>query len=121
VMIQAVNEPIPRIEWLGVAAVDANELLEESKQTARADAKSFLENFLAGGPQPATAVAKAAGAQGISERTLDRAKAALGVESRKNGQSGWEWLLPTEHVQAKDANEGPGEAGTVGTLEAHLQ
>jgi AAA domain len=122
VMIKGSNEPIPRIEWLGASSVDANDLLQESKQTARADAEAFLEGFLSGGSQDALKVYVAAAAQGISERTLDRAKAKLRVESRKKGtEGGWEWLLPTEQAQTNDANKGQGEIGTVGTLQSALQ
>lgn len=117
VPIEGSAEPIPRVEWLGEADVDANEALappQKKGASSRADAKAFLSAFLAGGPQDASAVYTAAAAQGISERTLDRAKAELGVESRKRSTEGWEWALPDG--QSKDVSKGEGGDGTVGTL-----
>jgi hypothetical protein len=91
VQIENSDEPIPHVEWLGEADVDANEALappQKKRASSRADAKAFLRAFLAGGPQDASAVYAAAAAEGISERTLDRAKAELGVESRRRGTEG---------------------------------
>jgi hypothetical protein len=44
---------------------------------------------------PATEIQEAANANGIAERTLDRAKRELGIKAEKKGQSGpWQWRLP---------------------------
>jgi putative DNA primase/helicase len=118
VQIEGSDEPIPRVEWLGEADIDANEALappQKKHAPSRADAKAFLSSFLGAGPQDASAVYTAANAQGISQRTLDRAKAELGIESRKKGSEGWEWVLPDG--QSKDANASKGESGTVGSLQ----
>jgi len=108
--------PTPSIVWLDETNLDADEALSTPKRRAsRGDAKSFLEAFLAKGPQEAPAVYAAAAERGISERTLDRAKRDLGVESRKKGADCWEWALPDDLT--KDAREAQGESGILGTLQ----
>jgi putative DNA primase/helicase len=117
VQIEGANELIPHVEWLGQSVMEADDLMAPPKQkrtSSRTDANVFLEDFLAGGPQDATAVQAAAHTEGISERTLDRAKRELGIESRKNGSEGWKWSLPAG--SAKDANDGCDEEGKSGTL-----
>lgn len=57
--------------------------------------RTFLRDMLSNGPKPAKAVSKEAEEAGISERTLDRAKGKLKVESRR-GANSWEWVLPAE-------------------------
>ena len=62
------------------------------------EAKAFLRQQLAAGPQPARAVLKAARAAGIATRTLHRAKDALGVRPERSGGYGahgrWTWYPP---------------------------
>src|SRR5262249_51209060 len=116
VKIENDDVPIPYIEWLDETDVDVDEIISApKKRTPRADAKGFLKDFLAEGPRNASAVLEAAVAAGISERTLDRAKAELGVESRKKGTEGWEWAL--RDGQSKNASEGQGEPGILGILQ----
>ena len=54
--------------------------------------------MLASGPVAAKDVVKTARANGISERTLKRAKSYLGVQSQRTGGLGtdgqWRWWLP---------------------------
>lgn len=59
----------------------------------RPAAEAFLLSRLAHGPVPAAVVLAEAKARGISERTLDRAKARLGIRSRRV-RGGWVWTLP---------------------------
>lgn len=57
-------------------------------------AKAFLRELLANGPMPASEAEEAAKANGIKERTLDRARQELGVKSGKDGDQGaWTWTL----------------------------
>ena len=62
------------------------------------EAKAFLRQQLAAGPQPARAILKAAKAAGIATRTLHRAKDALGVMPARSGGYGahgkWTWYPP---------------------------
>jgi hypothetical protein len=60
---------------------------------ARDEAKKFLAGLLAGGPVSSADVEEAATANGISRRTLFRAKADLGIAAKKSGD-GWTWQLP---------------------------
>jgi len=94
VRIEGKDELVPRVKWLGESDVDANDLLDAA--TLRADAKSaaveFLKEILEGGPKEATAVKNAAKERGISERTLNRAKAAINIGSFKDGNK-WMWSL----------------------------
>ena len=90
------TELVPRVKWLGESLSDANDILDVS--TVRADAKAvaieFLKEFLGGGQKEANAVREAAKRRGISERTLNRAKADLRVHSSKDGTGAtWTWSL----------------------------
>ncbi len=107
------------LNWLGVSDVTAEEMRqmptpyrEESGSTVDV-AATFLEDFLADGAQPTNATVRAAKQEGISERTLKRAKETLGVLSQRRNTAGsergagaWEWSLPLGK-----------NTGTLGTLE----
>jgi hypothetical protein len=59
------------------------------------EAKAFLCQYLASSPHLARDVLKAANAAGIATRTLNRAKAALGVQVQRDGwgkRGRWVWL-----------------------------
>lgn len=62
------------------------------------EAKAFLRQQLAAGPQAARVILKAARAAGIATRTLHRAKDALGVRPERSGGYGahgkWTWYPP---------------------------
>lgn len=63
--------------------------------TAVGEAVAWLEGELADGPRPGREVKDAARAAGIALRTLDRAKAKLGVITGPDGFGGsWVWRLP---------------------------
>lgn len=72
--------------------------------TAHDVAKRFLRMRLFEGPIDATKLLRAAKIKGIPERTLRRAKAAIGVKARKDGQVNeagqrtWRWHWP-HHYQ----------------------
>jgi putative DNA primase/helicase len=90
----------PHIVWqpehVDVTANEAMQAVNGNKSpAARDDAKTFLEDFLEGGPMLQTEVMEAAKASMISDKTLRRAKGDLGVKSRKNHPDGkWRWELP---------------------------
>lgn len=88
------------IEWLGDSHMNANQLLAHRDSTAGDDAGAlecameFLRTVLADGPSDARDVIKEARGAGIAERTLDRAKARLGVKAEKSALSKkWRWSL----------------------------
>lgn len=87
------------VEWLEPVEGSARELLgdgDEAEGGASRDAETFLKALLADGPMSAQDVIEAAEANGISERTLKRAKKALGVKSTKaraTSAGGWQWSL----------------------------
>jgi hypothetical protein len=77
----------------------AEDILLEGESSERrrkiAEAKAFILQALAGGPQLARQVLQAATDYGIAEGTLYYAKRALGVSSTRRGyQSPWVWMLP---------------------------
>jgi len=97
---------VARAVWGGTSAHNANALLAMSstdeEQTAVGEAKDFLRTVLTDGPVSSKRVASEAREAGISDATLRRAKAALRVESSKQGMGGgWTWSLP------EDAQETP--------------
>jgi putative DNA primase/helicase len=60
------------------------------------EAKEFLRDLLENGAAKATDGEEAAEANGISKRTLVRARKELGVESKKDAfDGGWTWRLPS--------------------------
>ena len=127
-----VVEPRPGIEttcvlWGEAIEGTARELLGQAElstadpdeRDALDDAKGFLKMMLADGPVPAKQIKREASDAGHAERTLKRAKQALGVEATKDGYQGkWVWTLPSKG--AKDAKEGKGgqdfRTGNDGTL-----
>jgi len=84
-------------EWLGASEHTAATLMAEpegDERTARDEAAEWLRDVLRDGPQPAAEVKRRARADGIADRTLDRAKARLGVRAAKAGMAGgWTWSL----------------------------
>jgi putative DNA primase/helicase len=91
----------PHILWhakhVDVTACEAMQAANGGKApAARDDAKKFLADMLASGPVSKLEIEDAAEGNGITERTLFRAKAELGVLAikavGKNG--GWMWQLP---------------------------
>jgi hypothetical protein len=77
-----------RIRVTGTSDASAHELLETTtgeERTERDEAVDHLRAELAEGPRPAKEVRKAIRDSGISDRTIDRAKAAVRVESHREG------------------------------------
>jgi len=97
---------VGRLEWepgpVNVSADDALDALGGGGgRTERDDAANWLRDLLAQGPRPARDVERDARDAGYSIATVRRAKAALGVVSRKPDFGGpWEWTMPAEDAQA---------------------
>jgi hypothetical protein len=66
------------------------------------EAMQFITEALAEGSRPAREVVDEARQAGISQRTLDRARANLGITASRVGGAGaeghWEWRLPSSQV-----------------------
>lgn len=94
---------VARVEWDGEPAnYTADELLAVSFQdpeekTAKESAADFLRALLANGPVPAKQVKKDAAENGLSWKTMCRAKKELEIVSEKKGyakDTEWTWRLP---------------------------
>jgi putative DNA primase/helicase len=87
-------------DYVDVSAMEAMQAAASNKSpSARDAAKKFLYDMLADGPILKSEIDEAAEANGISERTLRRAKDDLKVfakkdKSKKDGP--WTWQLPDE-------------------------
>src|SRR5262249_10072838 len=81
---------------LGEKAVDASPALDEAMDAIRA--------ILSVGPVAATTCEKQLKQAGIATRTWKRAKAALGVRSKKRGLDSWEWV-PDGRVPERSRHE----------------
>jgi hypothetical protein len=93
----------PHVVWLehvDVTATEAMRAANESRSPAARDAaKKFLSDLLAAGkPVPKPEIDEAAEANGISPRTLRRAKDELHViaDRIKGRKKGWTWRLPSQ-------------------------
>jgi putative DNA primase/helicase len=125
------------IEWGQAVDGTARELLAEAEAdqgddveaSAFDDACGFLRHELANGPKSAKYIFAEARQAGHSERTIKRAKAHLGIESRKEA-AGWLWGMSAEAEakQGKDAkgakdstSENLGTVGTLGTVDHDIE
>ena len=111
--LEAAPNGAARLVWGGTSELGASDILKEpsdsEQSSALSEAKALLSKELAHGPVAAERVNKDARGAGVSERTLKRAKRALGVVSKKEGEGSWSWALPKGEAQG-------GQAPTAGTL-----
>jgi hypothetical protein len=108
------REPTPPIlEWLGPCPLTADQLLAGPARTRtpeapRDRAREFLRDVLDKGPLTAREIWAAAEEQGLSERTLWRAKEDLEIRSKQvetDGRRFSYWLLPGQELPATIAPE----------------
>lgn len=89
------NPALPTVAWepepVAMTAQEAMEALP--KPTPREDAAEWLKQLLSVKPLPSSEVERRAREAGFAPRTLQRAKAALGIISDREG-TGWLWRLP---------------------------
>lgn len=83
-----------RVDWGRFVNGSPKELLNAEKQSAEAQAGTFLTEFLGDTPKPQKDVKEAADAFGHSWATVRRAKEKLGIKPQK-GKDAWLWQLPT--------------------------
>ena len=90
------------VTWLGEDPASADELLGSyEERSAVADAMRFLEDILADAPVPKSDVVKAARAEGIAHRTIQRAGKTLGVVSERDNEKRGRpavWELPNSYA-----------------------
>ncbi|MEM4406874.1 MAG: AAA family ATPase [Candidatus Methanomethylicaceae archaeon] len=97
-------ETVPYIKWLGPSNYRPEDLMDEQDTGIEKynldEAKNFLMEFLRDGPKLSKDILKQAKEQGLSERTLRRAKQQLGITSSPEHTTGvikhWVWKLPRE-------------------------
>ena len=94
---------VARVVWDGASTRTANDLVrprvDEDEAPALAEAVRVLKEILADGPLAAGNVKKQAATAGVAERTLHRARQALGVTYRRQGfgQGGYYvWSMPAD-------------------------
>jgi hypothetical protein len=90
-------DPVTGFYWAGEYSVDVDEVLSGKKRPENqfAKARHFIEDALRHGAVAAADIMQAAEEQGISAKTLQRAKVAMGVYSfKRDGR--WFWELPIE-------------------------
>lgn len=91
-----------RFVWAGVSKLSADALLapqtSEENKSAISEAKEFLLELLRSGPAASNDIFREAKENGLSERTLKRAKAALGIVAQRrksvDGGGQWFWKIP---------------------------
>jgi hypothetical protein len=105
---------VARIVWDGATSHTAADLLRvrrdepDDQAPPRSEAEEVLRVILADGPVPARQAKQLARDAGIAERTLDRAREAIGAATRREGfgpGARWLWSLPDR--DPIDATEPP--------------
>ena len=98
--------------WMGRSNLTALQILanvkDEDTRAEQSDAIKFLSEVLRDGEKYSKDVQTEARQNGISERTLARAKTSLNVQSRKEGfnPTRWFWQLPEDcHKESEDCQE----------------
>ena len=94
------------VTWTGPVDVAADDLVLAPGRPpgeAVAEARSFLEELLAGGPLSQDEIQRQIQEEGISQRTLRRAKSELRIESEfQQGAQGAQWLWRLSPAAAED-------------------
>jgi hypothetical protein len=103
---------VARVVWDGVTGHTAADLLRvrrddpDDQAPARSDAEEVLREILSEGPMPAKEAKALAREAGIAERTLDRAREAIGAVTRREGfgkGARYLWALPDNPMDAMPA------------------
>jgi hypothetical protein len=101
-----------KVVWEGTSDRTAEDLVgrpvDEDEAPALAEACRVLEEVLADGPLPAGNVKRMAATAGVAERTLQRARHALGVTARRQGWGPgavYVWSMPANPQQHGEHGE----------------
>jgi hypothetical protein len=90
----------PMLAWEGAVSMTADEALTEAdaaNDPQKTEAKELLERLLSGGAVASDEILSAGREQGLSEKTIRRAKAELKIEADRSGfgrGARWYWRLP---------------------------
>ena len=108
------------IQWGEAIEGTAQEILtdaedNEEEQSVLQDAKDYLNEILLSGDLPWSEISSGARPFQISDRTLKRAKTALGIGHKKKGDR-WYWSLP-EQLRQTDSTAPTKNLGALGPLE----
>jgi AAA domain len=107
---------VARVVWDGTTGHTAADLLrvrpadDDEQAPARAEAEEILRGILGNGPVLARQVKAKAREAGVSERTLDRARVAIGAITKREGfgpGSQFFWALPEEAILATESPSSP--------------
>ena len=105
------HDEASRVVWDGVSAHGAGMLLADSDgdPSALDEAKEIVADILAAGPVASPDLRRRALGEGVTERTMRRARSALGCVKAKQGMAGgWTWELPNRAE--------PGQPPTLGHM-----
>ena len=99
--IVANEEGLPRLDWIGPVDRTADDLVRAGRRRGESVPRAirFLEAHLESGWQERQVLVEKAEREGISFRTLERAKAELNVLSqqrREQGRNVWYWGLAAQ-------------------------
>jgi AAA domain len=103
---------VARVVWDGATSHKAADLLQQpireddGEAPAREEGEAFLRELLGKGPVPAKQVKAEDREAGIAERTLDRARQAIGARTRRDGfgpGGRYVWELAMDATYAMDA------------------
>jgi putative DNA primase/helicase len=101
-------DPVPNVDVEAALRGPGTDESGESRNE-REDAKAFLNELLNDGPVPANRVKREAKQAMIAEKTLQRAKADLGVRSKREGGIGsegeWFWYLPKMATSSRHTDD----------------
>jgi hypothetical protein len=115
---------VARIDWEGETGHSTSDLLAEEyigDRSAVDEACEILRDTLADGPLTANDVTRVVRDAGVAQRTLDRAKARLGVKSKKVGKERWLWGLPDDESQENREEDMEGcQLPNIGDLQENL-
>jgi archaellum biogenesis ATPase FlaH len=101
-------DPLLGFKWFGECDVNVDDVMSGKAQKPESQftkGRKIIESFLLDGYEVASkTIIKAAEEEGVSYKTLNRAKSELGVITIKRSD-GWYWQLPIE-AEFKDENQG---------------
>lgn len=105
----------PCIQWIaGEVSITADEAVNrqagDNRNSSLDEAVAWLADLLSDGPMPAKEIKAKAEEDDIKRRTLDRAKAKIGVIACREGfdkGSRWVWRLPPDPNSAKPPQTAP--------------